>query len=485
MTAWRVFGRLAGLGLGAVALSCARQGSPPGGPEDRFPPQVVSVEPDTFARVEPGVDELKVRFNERISEQAAGGRLENAVEISPEVPELRVDHDRHGLTIHVPGGLQPGLTYRVRVNTAIRDMFGNPMSVPFEWMFSTGGEFTRNAVVGQVWDRTTGDLLQDVRVVLEPAERPPGSDSLRYVSRSGEEGLFALRSVPAEGFRVVAFQDVNGNRERGGTEPWGETQIPGLGAADTVFLSIPLLVDDTTAAVAAQYEIEDSTTVRIIFDDYLDPSVPLDGVQVSLGPVPPDSAGEAPPQPEGPLPEVSRILHEESWEAYRDSVRAVQDSLRALQRQARADSLAQVDSLAVDSLAADSLGARAAPPAVPQRPGIQVPGGLPGAAAAGREPPPPEVLPDGSPIPAPSLVLLLSGPLPPEIPVRVEIRGVTNLHGLLGGGTLDVLWTPEPPDSLPPDSLVPDTAGPPPDTGGVATDTLGVPFLLPVLRPPS
>ena len=114
-----------------------------------------------------------------------------------------------------------------------------------------------------------------------------------------------------------------------------------------------------------------------------------------------------------------------------------------------------------------------------------MPGGLSDAGAAGREPPPPDVLPDGSPIPAPSLVLLLSGPLPPDIPVRVEIEGVTNLHGLAGGGALDVLWTPEPPDSLPPESLAPDMVGPVPDTGGVATDTLGAPFLLPALRPRS
>ncbi|HSM03152.1 MAG TPA: Ig-like domain-containing protein [Longimicrobiales bacterium] len=482
MTRRGIAGRLTALALGAVALSCARQGSPPGGPEDRVPPVVVSVEPDTFAVVDAGVDEIKVRFNERISEQAAGGRLAGAVEISPEVPDLEVTHDRRGLTIKVPGGLRPDLTYRVRITTGIRDMFGNPMVVPFEWMFSTGGEFTRNAVVGQVWDRATGELLQDVRVVLEPLERGPGPDSLLYASRSAQDGLFALRSVPPEGFRVLAFRDVNGNRQLGPSEPFGETEITTLGAADTVFLSIPLLVADTTAAVLAQYEIEDSVTVRLVFDDYLDPTVPVDGLQVTLGPVPPDSAGVQPPTPDGPLPNVSRILHEGAWETYRDSVRAAQDSLRALERQALADSLARADTLAADSLGADS----AAVPAAPVRP-AGPPAGLPGRPQAG---PAPAVLPDGSPVPAQSIVLLLDGALPAEIPVRVEVRGATNLNGLGGGGgTVDVIWTPEPPDTLPLDSLPLDTL--PPDTGGVVLDTMSSagpgsadrePYLLPGLR---
>ncbi|MEJ2540345.1 MAG: Ig-like domain-containing protein, partial [Gemmatimonadota bacterium] len=122
------------LALGSGVVSCARQGAPPGGPEDRRPPVVISVEPDTFARVDPELDRLRIRFNERISRQATGGSLDQAVEISPEVPELEVKHDRQGLDIHIPGGLRPGLTYRVRITPAIRDMFGNPMAVPFEWM---------------------------------------------------------------------------------------------------------------------------------------------------------------------------------------------------------------------------------------------------------------------------------------------------------------------------------------------------------------
>jgi hypothetical protein len=449
------------LALGSGVVSCARQGAPPGGPEDRRPPVVISVEPDTFARVDPELDRLRIRFNERISRQATGGSLDQAVEISPEVPELEVKHDRQGLDIHIPGGLRPGLTYRVRITPAIRDMFGNPMAVPFEWMFSTGGEFTENAVVGQVWDRATGELLPDVRVVLQPRE--PSLDSLAFVSRSATEGLFALRSVPAGAFDVVAFQDRNGDRTLGETEAVGRADIPALGVADTVFLSVSLLVPDTTVAALVQTEVLDSTAVRVVFDDFVDPTRPLDGLETGLAPLPPDSAGVLPPQPDGALPEVARVFHEWEWDAYQDSIRAVADSLAILAADSAA---AAADTVPAIPAVADTVAP--GPPAREVEAGGVARVRRPAGGVRGPTPEP-EVLPDGTPIPQPSVVLLLDGPLPPEITVEVRVQGITNLNGLEGGGgQRPVLWSPPAPDTIPPDTVPADSL--PPDTARVGSD---------------
>ncbi|UCC24575.1 MAG: Ig-like domain-containing protein [Gemmatimonadales bacterium] len=452
---------IAGIVLLAGLGGCARQGAPTGGPEDRRPPLVISVEPDTFAVVEPGLDRFRVRFNERISERSGSGDLASAVVISPEVEEVEVEHHRTSLEIHVRGGLAPGRVYTIRILPEIQDMFGNPMAVPFEWAVSTGGQFTENAVVGQVWDRATGDFLDGVRVVLTPDTGVPeggaaeAEGALNYAVTSGQEGLFALRLLPEGPFRILAFQDRNSDRILDPTEPVGST-ADSLGPADTLFLSLHVLLPDSTPAVLAQGEVLDSMVVRLLFDDFVDPTVELDGVAVSLSP---DTTAAADPidsvlvaaLPED-LPGVARLFHEGGWAEYRDSLRIVRDSLLLL---------AVEEALAAGDTAGAAMLASAG---IEPLPGESQPGGRPTGD-------PTAILPDGTPVPQPSIVLLLDGPLPPEAPVRILLSGVVNLNGLpAGGGEASVRWSPTPADTVSADSLAapPDTAAAP-DTGRVGT----------------
>jgi hypothetical protein len=415
----------------------------------------VEAEPEPFTTVAPGTDELKVRYNERISERSSAGTLEAAVQIVPEVAEYTVSHERDGLNIDIPGGLRPGLTYTVRILPAIQDMFGNPMAGPFEWAFSTGGEFTDNAVVGQIWDRATGQFLPETRVVLTAAD-PGTADTARYVVSSGEQGLYALRVLPPGEFQVEAYQDRDRNRIRDAGEPWGAANAS-LGPADTVFLDVPVLLPDTTPAILAVGELLDSTVVRLAFDDRLDPDSPLSGLTVTLM-EDTASAAESPavedapaPDPGPPaLPGVERIFHEWEWVSFVDSLSTAQDSAF----QARVEALRA----AGDTAAADSVAREGMPP---------LPGGGSGAPADGAE-----TLPDGRPVPQPSVVVLLNGPLPAGVPVLVQVAGAVNLNGLPGGGgARSIMRELPPPDTTALDTVPEDTmsapATLPPDTGAV------------------
>ena len=71
------------LGLGGMIglftlFSCASQGAPPGGPRDLSGPQVVETFPDTFAVVEAFDGEIRILFDERISERGTQGTLDGA-----------------------------------------------------------------------------------------------------------------------------------------------------------------------------------------------------------------------------------------------------------------------------------------------------------------------------------------------------------------------------------------------------------------------
>ena len=92
----------------ALAGACARQGAPPGGPEDRRPPVVIRTEPDTFARLEGFDGPVRFHFDERISERV-DGVLDDAVVVSPATGDVRVSHNRTTLTVDVAGGFRPGV----------------------------------------------------------------------------------------------------------------------------------------------------------------------------------------------------------------------------------------------------------------------------------------------------------------------------------------------------------------------------------------
>ena len=94
------------IGLFSIC-ACANQRGPPGGPRDLTGPQVVETFPDTFAVLTGFDDEIRITFDERISERGVEGTLDGAVTISPESGEVRVRHSNRALRVRMEGGFQP------------------------------------------------------------------------------------------------------------------------------------------------------------------------------------------------------------------------------------------------------------------------------------------------------------------------------------------------------------------------------------------
>lgn len=505
---WRCFrGVVPGALLALPAAACAGNEPPSGGPEDRFPPYVVETLPDTFSKIEPGAREVRFRFSERISERPAAGRLDDAVVVSPSTGEVRVKHGRDGITVRMREGFAPGLVYRVTVRPVVKDMFGNALRDPFDLVFSTGGEIVPNVVAGMVEDRVTGEAIPEARVV---ARFPNGGDTIAHWNFSDTGGVFSLRYLPAGPFELRAWQDLNRDGEVGGSEPQ-TSFVPGelAGAADTTLAILTLVLPDTTPPRLARATADDSVTLRIEIDDYVEPALAegsITGVVTVVAldtatagedspPPPEDAAGAAPaegaagaadsaasagetvdtleaPGADGPAeeaevpdpvppPEVGdtiriRIFQEHEHKVWlalrRDSIkRAREDSIA----EARAAEAAQ-DSAAgrageEDRAAAPSAGSRG------------------GRAERGREsgedgdtveiPEPPRTL-SGLVKPSQSLIGVLEEAMVGRVEYELVVEGVVNIAGVPGGGGVDtVTWEPPPPKEPPPaDSAAADSA---------------------------
>ncbi|MFW6200233.1 MAG: carboxypeptidase-like regulatory domain-containing protein, partial [Gemmatimonadota bacterium] len=316
-----------------------------------------------------------------------GGTVEDAVVVSPLTSEVEVDFQRSAIEVSLEEGFESGRVYRMRVNPVVVDMFSNPMTAPFELVFSTGADFSAGAVAGVVLDRITGEPVPDARVHARPPDEP---ESAPYLSRTDEDGIFAIRYLSSGSYLVTAFEDQN----RSGDPDVGEareSQSVELGsAADTVFMSLEVLAPDTTPPRVTNLGAVDSVTIRVTIDDFLDPSESLEPVEVTL------SRGD------GDAPEVDTLLHAYEWEARRDSLEALEPD-------------------------ADTAAAGPAPDP-----------------DASTTPPRSEQ----------ELYAILDSPLASGVDHEVSVSGLTNIQGTGGGGGEGtVAWEPPPPpdttDGLP------------------------------------
>ena len=419
--------------LALLAGACARQEAPRGGPPDERPPVVVAVRPAAFSEAGDPREPIRIEFDDRISERASTGTIEDAVIVSPLTGALRVDHKGDALEVEQAGGLRPGLVYRVMVLPVIRDMFGNVMREPFEFVFSTGAPFHETAVAGLVVDRVTGAPAPALEVSVVAEEEIGAERPVTYRSRTDTAGLYTLRYLPPGEYRLTAWED----RDRDLVADPFEVQATrpvGLAGADTVFLDFPVMQPDTTPAVLARVDVVDSATLRLTFDDYLDPDEALARVGAVL---------ERQREGDPPAPTVQRLLHEHRW----DALRSARDSARRAEA-ARARDTAAVDTSQVADTADVPDTARADPADVRARPG------------AGARGQPLRGNPLELQLPSQVAYVELADSLPWDVAYELAVEGVVNLAGVPGGGgrTLVVRERPPPP-------AVPDTGVARPDTG--------------------
>lgn len=420
------------LALLGVGLGCASAQAPPGGEPDRSPPFVIGAVPEPMSVHPDGFDhDVVIRFNERISEKM--GQVENiddAVLISPHTGRLKVHRGRSALSIHEDGGWKPGYVYHIYVRPVLRDLFGNKMQEPIDLIFSTGPPIENTVLGGIVENRIDGKPVADARI-----DATQHGDTATYLAMSDTAGFFALRYVPAGAYQIVAFQDRNRNGKIDFPEPV-DTVTADLAVNDTAVVTMPLLPGDTTPARLVRAEAQDSVTVTLTYDDYLDPDRPVDG-------------------------SVAFYLLPDSTPA------GGGEMLHPFELKARRAAKAAADSMAADSArraGPDTAKAGKLPPAGPDT----LPGALLAARAGAREAPQDTVPQDTAkqaPLPSRDVAVVPATPLLPDTVYAVVVHGVTNINNLPGGGGSVRFRTPKPPvDTAKADSLAADSAGVKPDT---------------------
>jgi hypothetical protein len=350
-----------------LLAGCAQMQAPPGGPEDRQGPRLVTTRPDTMARMSSFPGPVVILFDEGLSEEG----VEDAVEVSPRTSSMVVEKRGEEIRVDLRRGWERNRVYQVTVEPLIQDRFNNKIEGPVRVVFSTGPEIPNTRLTGSVVERTTGNAAQRIRVEAELA-----ADSLVYTARTDSVGTFVFERIPVGRYRIRAYNDPNKNREM---EPYEarDTAVATVGGGPSPELSLSIITPDSTAPRLAGATFENGV-VTLRFDDFLDPSQPLEGIAVRLQGA--DSAAVA-------IAEVQvGALQVTGDSTGQDSAAA--DSARRPSRTARAD-----------SARADSTRRR-------------------------------------GPAPAQTLAVRTAAALAPDASYRITVSGVRNLLGLAGGGSV-------------------------------------------------
>lgn len=259
-------------------IGCASVARPPGGPDDKAAPEIVSVSIDTNAtNVTAG--KIDIRFDEVVSErpqatttslQSARG-LDAVVLISPRTGPTKVSWHRDRITIEPRGGFRPNTAYRVTLLPGVSDIRGNVRREAMSFVFSTGATFPPFSILGQVFDWQSNSAATSATV--EAVANAGTKDSLAYIASADSTGRFDVGPLAAGKYLMRGFIDADNNRAIGPIEKWDTVTVDVTDHRPVVEL---LAIQRDTAPPGIQrIEVMDSTWLRVTLDKPFDPRTTL------------------------------------------------------------------------------------------------------------------------------------------------------------------------------------------------------------------
>lgn len=193
--------------------SCARQGSPSGGPKDVTPPKLLGSFPDTLAvNVDPNIQEIEIRFDEyiQLKEYNKNVVVSPPFERNPTVTPISMAEK--SVRIKLRDALLPNTTYSFNFGDAIQDFNENNKLSNFTYVFSTGSFIDSLSVKGSVFPGTEFELPKKVLVGLYNVDENFNDSVILkskpyYISRVNEKGEYDLKFLKTGKYKLVAFED--------------------------------------------------------------------------------------------------------------------------------------------------------------------------------------------------------------------------------------------------------------------------------------
>lgn len=258
----------------AVSLqTCANRKAPPGGPEDKSPPQVTATFPTADSTNIAHLEYLEFQFNESVDRAS----LRDQVWMLPELShgfELRWKGDKK-LRIVLNDSLDKDQTYILTIGTGVRDLRNNNLDEPLILPFSTGPVIDTGRISGRViGENIEGVFIYTYQVSDSFSERSIFEYKPRYYTQVGKSGAFQIRYLKPDTYRIYALDDQNADRLY--TLQVDRIGIPSVDIRlDSTLmeyrdLNFTLIREDTTGPQSTRVNPVNNRTLEILFNESLD-----------------------------------------------------------------------------------------------------------------------------------------------------------------------------------------------------------------------
>ncbi len=190
-----------------LLFSCAKQGSPSGGPKDTESPEVTDAEPQS-GTVNFDQDHFDIQFNEYVQ---LNNIQQNLIVSPPFSKKPEVKLRGKAIRVVLPEKPQPNTTYSFTFLDAISDITERNTIKSLVYAFSSGPEIDSLRVSGAVKDAFTDDPVADVYVMLHsnPADSMFRKHVPDYLTKTNEQGKFKFFYLSPGAYKIYALDDAN------------------------------------------------------------------------------------------------------------------------------------------------------------------------------------------------------------------------------------------------------------------------------------
>lgn len=274
-----------------MGVSCAKQGTPPGGLEDKIAPSLLSSVPAQNATNVPRTESIVFVFSETMGEESVEDNL-FIVPIPLLWPSCEWSSRGKVLTLRLKEPLRQNTTYVVSVGAKARDHRRNEMDDSIMLCFSTGGVVENKRITGRVipldyfGEKTVKVSAVDViayRLEDVSSDPDPRNDVPGYFTQTGSDGTYEIMGLSSGLYRFFTI----GDRDNDGFYTEGYDQI-GIMSCDIEVAEHDTLLSapDMTFSEVLTSEVQllsikapDRRRVEFFFDRAVDPS----SIEVEIG----------------------------------------------------------------------------------------------------------------------------------------------------------------------------------------------------------
>lgn len=194
-------------------FSCARQGTPDGGPKDEIPPKFMGSSPDTLSlNVDPNIQEINIDFDEYVILKNHTQQIIVSPPLGSSATFMPVGTPRKSVKITLNEPLLENTTYNINFGNALQDNNEGNKLPNFQYVFSTGDYIDSLEIKGKANVLSLKERPENLIVALFKIDSAYTDSAIiskkpLYISRPDSAGIFRLNYLHSGKYQMVAFQD--------------------------------------------------------------------------------------------------------------------------------------------------------------------------------------------------------------------------------------------------------------------------------------